>query len=934
MAIAARGERRTLNRQQNDPEQDILRLTEAIFVPWDQRPLIIVWIFFGIASALSIRSRESRQPEVVNWSIKYLRYLYEQPLDAFDLPHNVITATLVDQFAFKIKLDPENVISDIEEMANLCHELLNSDISKAILTAALEIFANSLLATHSLRSQLSLSPSEKVIECLREASEIGQANSRDMALQLVALFAMVQSHYCGNMEYIEKEIYRFRTLLAGASLEDPVRAVIIRGLADLQGLRDRRAFGVVPSVDSTDSSRPIPPFRELSASFSQSDSTSRGFILEKDHVDALLSYTRITDMEDIIEAINYYRLVLASFHPGTQIATVAAHALGTVLYKAFSCTNNIDHLNESISVLQHSLAITVESFYQFMQARLLITSLQARLVLLRNEEDLDEIMQLFHVTVNNKHVKTPDRFDMSCSWAKTARRSRHPSISTAYDCAISLMRDTLTFTPTLFTQHFQLAAILNEHRVLPLDYASHLVQTGRFNQAIETLEQGRALLWSEMRGLRTPMDQLQAADSQLADNLAVVNRDLEMLTLTDSSNIDGDGGDGLEGIDQIGLLLLKQRKHLDDRSKLISQVRSLPGFESFLKAPSFDTLISAASRGPVIVINHSEWRSDIFILLHNDPPSLIPTTDDFYHSAIKLRDRLMRYRSSREHGLDSKQYEHDLRSVLVGLYDLVGRPVIERLRTLNVPEQSRVWWCPTSVFCSLPLHAMGPIPSDDGVKRHFLDLYISSYTPSLSALIESRKVSERSFEKPSILLVAQPDQSLYEAFPEIWAMKRLDTKVTTLMSSRATHSAVTESLREHRFSHFVCHGQLEHGKPFDASFLLHGGERLTLLDLIRSQLPAAEFAFLSACHTAELTEGSIADEALHLTAAMQYCGFRSVVGTMWGMADTDGPELVESFYKSMFSNKQAGIPYYEKSARALRDAVRRLRKNRVSLSDG
>ncbi|KAI9450791.1 hypothetical protein F5148DRAFT_986813, partial [Russula earlei] len=36
----------------------------------------------------------------------------------------------------------------------------------------------------------------------------------------------------------------------------------------------------------------------------------------------------------------------------------------------------------------------------------------------------------------------------------------------------------------------------------------------------------------------------------------------------------------------------------------------------------------------------------------------------------------------------------------------------------------------------------------------------------------------------------------------------------------------------------------------------------------------------------------IADEALHLTAAMQYCGFRSVVGTMWGMADSDGPELV------------------------------------------
>ncbi|KAI9460731.1 CHAT domain-containing protein [Russula earlei] len=559
---------------------------------------------------------------------------------------------------------------------------------------------------------------------------------------------------------------------------------------------------------------------------------------------------------------------------------------------------------------------------------MLIISLHARLVLLRNEEDLDEMMQLFHVAVNNKQVKTPDRFDMSCRWAQLARCFGRPCTSTAYDCAISLMRDTLTFTPTLYTQHSQLAAVPNDHRVLPLDYASHLAQTGRFDQAIEILEQGRALLWSEMRGLRTSMDQLRAAHSQLADKLAVVNRDLEELTLTDS-NTNGDGGDGLEGMDHIGLLLLKQRKLLYDRSKLISQVRSLPGFESFLKAPSFDTLISAASRGPVIVINHSEWRSDTFILLHNAPPSVIPTSDDFYDSATKLRDRLTICRI--EHGIDSKQYERVLCSVLGGLSDLVGRPVIENLQSLNVPEQSRVWWCPTSVFCSLPLHAMGPIPSGDGTKRYFFDIYIPSYTPSLSALIQSRKHGEQSFAKPSILLVAQPDQSLLSAIPEISAIKRLDTKVTALVSNKATPSGVLESLQDHQFSHFACHGKLEDGKPFEASFQLHNGKRLTLLDLIRSQLPSAEFAFLSACHTAELTEGSIADEALHLTAAMQHCGFRSVVGTMWGMADDDGPELVKYFYKSMFSRKQEGIPYYERSARALRDAVRRLRKNRVPL---
>ncbi|KAH9055399.1 hypothetical protein EDB87DRAFT_1532785, partial [Lactarius vividus] len=72
--------------------------------------------------------------------------------------------------------------------------------------------------------------------------------------------------------------------------------------------------------------------------------------------------------------------------------------------------------------------------------------------------------------------------------------------------------------------------------------------------------------------------------------------------------------------------------------------------------------------------------------------------------------------------------------------------------------------------------------------------------------------------------------------------------------------------------------------PFD-TFFQHNGEWLTLLDIVQSRLPNAEFAFLSGYHTAEITDESIADEALHLITAMQHCGFRSVVGTMWETAD-------------------------------------------------
>jgi len=78
----------------------------------------------------------------------------------------------------------------------------------------------------------------------------------------------------------------------------------------------------------------------------------------------------------------------------------------------------------------------------------------------------------------------------------------------------------------------------------------------------------------------------------------------------------------------------------------------------------------------VIVINHCKWRSDIIILLRDSPPSLIPMADDFYDRANKLRDRLL---SARKEDLDSVEYEDTLRFVLKELYELVGRPVIQRL---------------------------------------------------------------------------------------------------------------------------------------------------------------------------------------------------------------------------------------------------------------
>ena len=85
---------------------------------------------------------------------------------------------------------------------------------------------------------------------------------------------------------------------------------------------------------------------------------------------------------------------------------------------------------------------------------------------------------------------------------------------------------------------------------------------------------------------------------------------------------------------------------------------------------------------------------------------------------------------------------------------------------------------------------------------------------------------------------------------------------------------------------------LQPGRPFELSFLLQHNAQLAHLRIAKSHchLPTAELAFLATRNTAEIkiTEDGTPDEVLHLTAAKELSGFRSLIGTMWAMIDEDG----------------------------------------------
>jgi hypothetical protein len=223
----------------------------------------------------------------------------------------------------------------------------------------------------------------------------------------------------------------------------------------------------------------------------------------------------------------------------------------------------------------------------------------------------------------------------------------------------------------------------------------------------------------------------------LADRFANTTRALENLNLSSKLKFNSlalDGGDrmGPDASILMDLQLNTQCRLWAKLDDIVSQIWGIPHFEDFLLAALFSALQIAAAEGPVIIVNPNKYHSDALILLKTGPPLIVPLAD-IYEDVSRMSSEFLLARSSRD--LDAKCFQLALQSILRTLWKLVVCPVVEQLRGIGLAETSRIWWCPTSILSGLPIRAAGPY---DSGRMNLPDLYISSYMPTLSALIAAR----------------------------------------------------------------------------------------------------------------------------------------------------------------------------------------------------
>jgi len=186
------------------------------------------------------------------------------------------------------------------------------------------------------------------------------------------------------------------------------------------------------------------------------------------------------------------------------------------------------------------------------------------------------------------------------SWATSAEQLKHSSALAAYRTALRFLDDWQHAAGlSSSSHHFDL--VRKATSSLAMDAFSCGVCDGALMTAVELVEQGRAVFWTQLARFHTPLDDISAS-GDTGKTLVAEFKDLSfrLRNMLDDSTTE----DQTTRIRQLTM----------QRDDVISCIRKLPDFSRFLLPPLYSDLQKAAQDGPVIIVNASQYSCNSLII--------------------------------------------------------------------------------------------------------------------------------------------------------------------------------------------------------------------------------------------------------------------------------------------------------------------------------
>jgi CHAT domain/Tetratricopeptide repeat len=661
---------------------------------------------------------------------------------------------------------------------------------------------------------------------------------------------------------------------------------------------------------------------------------------------ALHSRFKSTGQEaDLAEAITCFRAAADAGPASHALRPMALSNLGAALRSRFARSGQEADLAEAVTCFRTAAGATPASHPE--RAGILFNlgqALRARFEHTRQQPDLDGAIAAFQEGASSTTGLPGQRVNSAVGWAECEMEAGRPRRAVpGYAAAIDLLPLAVWHGLDQKTREHR----LQEWAGLASDAAAAAVAADQPTLAVELLEQGRTVLWTQAMHLRQDLSVLRHQAPELAATLEA------SAALLNASP-------GLQPTSDPSAALEKRRQAARDWDAAVAQIRRLADFGDFLRPVPFAGLRGAAAEGPVAIINVSRHGSHALIVTPEgrapSPAVLVVNLPDAPRTTVieQVNGLLVALFNAGNPDMSLAAARNDRKTmfdVLAWTWRTLTEPVLNALGYPGTPpgaveEWPRVWWCPTGPAAILPLHAAGHHPSASpqrmaesaALADTVPGRVVSSYTQTLTSLIRARarpgpgRVRQLAVGVPETLADTGGGY-LPAVVPELEAVGRHLPEpefATHLVGSAATKDAVVTALPEHSWLHLSCHG-IQHGEDPSLSAFLLRDQPLTLADIAALSLPETDLAYLAACQTAT-GHVRLLDEALHLAGALQLVGYRHVLASMWSVFDMAAPTLADVFYAHLLAADPdrpgpAGQPDAARAPYALHRAVARLRRD-------
>ncbi|SPJ80269.1 uncharacterized protein FTOL_08661 [Fusarium torulosum] len=511
------------------------------------------------------------------------------------------------------------------------------------------------------------------------------------------------------------------------------------------------------------------------------------------------------------------------------------------------------------------------------------------------------------------------------------------------DRGIDLGRKILDLLPSVHTR----ALDRNDQQFVVSTFAgvasnlcSFLLSENRLSEALECLEQGRAIIISQLLDDRSDLSSLRQDHSQLANRYQSLVDEVNTPTrLTTAGAVEA-------------LLRKRRQEAAAELDICLREIRYIPGHERFMLRQTVAEMQECITEGSIVVVNITDFRSDAIIISSNSLRIIaLPEL-----SASKARSWVSKDWSTKKKS-EQREKNNQFLDYLSWLWHVCVKHIVTEISASQTHSNEglpRVWWIGSGLASSMPFHAAGV--HTRGSKENAYCRMISSYTPSIKALGYAQNQAKGAQEAlvaqdaNTMLIAAMPtspkgpgDKKAPKKLPGVEEEMR---EILILAHSQASPTVLThpsagqvlEVLKACRIAHFACHGTSDYSDPSNSGLILQKStgpdeslmqDRLTVQQVSDLRLRYAQIAYLSACSTAENKAARLSDEVIHVVSGFQVAGFPHVVGCLWPAGDLECVEVSKRFYSLVLKCNQLVINH--EVASALQEAVMAVRAEDLSM---